>query len=341
MGIYYSRPSRDRFGRDSMKEDEYGLGIRGVERVLLESHMGMKYIPDLDFSRESLRGLKVLILPNAACISDEHMDIIRRYVEEGGGLVATYRTSLYDEEGRRREDFGLGDLFGVAYSGIEKDTRWDCYQQVRCPEHPILRDMDIRNTHMIINEGKTLLCRKTGQNCEAVCTYVPMIYNQPPELAQIREEETEYPTIAAAGYGKGRVVYFANQTDKSCYDNGHEDLIQTFENAVRWAGRESFSYTAKAPQSVHISVTEDVENPCRKVFSLVNTSGSGLRPVREVLPVYGIHIRLPGTRLKDCRVLRCEGDCGVKEEQGDTGTDTVLKISCIKEYTAIYVEVSE
>ena len=49
IGIYYSRPSRDRFGKDSMQEDEYGIGIRGTEKVLLEAHMGMKYIPDLDF----------------------------------------------------------------------------------------------------------------------------------------------------------------------------------------------------------------------------------------------------------------------------------------------------
>ena len=341
IGIYYSRPSRDRFGKDSMQEDEYGIGIRGTEKVLLEAHMGMKYIPDLDFSYERLRGLKGLILPNAACMSREHMDIIRRYVEEGGGLVATYRTSLYDEEGRGREDFGLSGLFGVSFSGIEKDTRWDCYQKVRHPEHPVLKGMDIGNTQMIINEGRTLLCRKARQDYETVCTYVPVIYNQPPEFAQIKEEETDYPTITAGTYGKGRVVYFANQTDRSCYDNGHEDLIQTFENAVRWAGRDAFSYTASAPHSVHISMTEDVENPRRRVFSLVNTSGAGLRPVREVLPVYGIRIRIPGTRLKDYRVLRREGSCSVKEEQGDTGTDIVLEISCIKEYTAIYVEVSE
>lgn len=341
VGIFYSRPSRDRFGRDSIEEDEYGTAIRGTERVLLESHIGMKYIPDLDFSLESLRGVKVLILPNTACISAEHMDIIRRYVEAGGGIVATYRTSLYDEKGKRREDFGLADLFGVSFSGIGKDTRQDCYQQVRRPEHPILKDMDIQNTRMILNEGTTLLCRKTRTDYDSICTYVPVIYNQPPEYAQIREEETDYPTITAGSYGKGRVVYFANQTDSSCYANGHEDLIQTFENAVRWAGKEAFSYRARAPQSVHISLTEGREDSGRKVFSLVNTAGAGQRPVREVLPVYGISITLPETRLKDYKVLYCEGECGIRQEQGNHGTDTVLEISCVKEYTAIYVEVSE
>lgn len=343
-GIYYSRPSRDRFGRDSMKEDEYGVGIRGVERVLLESHIGMKYIPDLDFSYDKIRDLKVLILPNAACMSGEHMEIIRRYVREGGGLVASFRTSLYDENGKQREDFGLKDLFGVSFTGIEKDTEWDCFQKVTAPEHPVLKDMDIQNTQMIINEGKTLLCRKERESHDTVCTYVPMIYNQPPEYAQLEEEETDYPTVLAGSYGKGRVVYFANQTDRACYTNGHEDLIQIFANAVRWAGGGVFSYTAEAPQSVHISLTEDAENPGRKVFSLVNTTAGPWRPVRQVLPVYGIRIRFPASGLKSYRVLRCEGTCSVRtcstqEEKGNTGTDIILEISCLKEYAAVYLEV--
>ena len=41
-------------------------------------------------------------------------DSIRKYVEQGGGLVATEHTSLYTEWRRRRPDFGLKDLFQVA-----------------------------------------------------------------------------------------------------------------------------------------------------------------------------------------------------------------------------------
>lgn len=42
------------------------------------------------------------------------METIRKFVRDGGGLVATYETSRYDGEGRLRETFGLAGPLGSA-----------------------------------------------------------------------------------------------------------------------------------------------------------------------------------------------------------------------------------
>src|SRR6266480_4116232 len=42
---------------------------------------------------------------------------LRAFVKNGGSLIATYETSLYDEWGVRRKDFGLANLFGVMWNG--------------------------------------------------------------------------------------------------------------------------------------------------------------------------------------------------------------------------------
>lgn len=334
IGLYYSRPTRDRMGSDRESEDEYGCFIRGAERVLFENHFQYRFLTDLHFGEEELKGIKVLLLPNAAYISDEHLEVIRRFVWQGGGLVASWKTSLYDETGKKREDFALADLFGCSFTGLEKDTSQDCYQRV-CMSHPVLKEMDAEHTRMIINEGKTLLCTRTDENAQMVCAYVPFIYNQPPEYAWLSKEETEYPTILAGDYGAGRVVYFANQTDKSCYTNGHEDLTDTYRNAILWAGKEDFSFCSDAPESVHICMTHNRLAPGKKVICAVNTSSGPFRPVRSLVSVNDvtIKVRMKGWKCKE--VLKADGPVDFEYD----GKEWVkIRIASLKEFTSIYLE---
>ncbi|HEX2999210.1 MAG TPA: alpha-amylase family protein, partial [Armatimonadota bacterium] len=64
---------------------------------------------------ESLQGFRVLVLADEAILSDQQIQDIIRFVREGGGLIATHETSLYDGQGRRRANFGLAALFGADY----------------------------------------------------------------------------------------------------------------------------------------------------------------------------------------------------------------------------------
>ena len=84
----------------------------GVFRALMEDHLPLDIIiePDVE-NAETLRQYKVLILPNAACLSAKALETIRGFVKEGGGLVAMHESSLCNEFGDRRADFGLADLY--------------------------------------------------------------------------------------------------------------------------------------------------------------------------------------------------------------------------------------
>ena len=341
VGIFYSKASRDTLGNDDESKDEYGVFIRGVERVLTERHIQYTFIPDLDLTYEKLAACKALLLPNGACLSAEQMALIRRYVENGGGLIASYKSSLYDEKGRRREDFGLKDLFGVSFTGMTRDTSSDCYQMVRDPAHPLLRGMGADRTRMVMNEGSTLLCTVTeGSGAHTVLSYVPKIFNQPPEYAWIPEEKTDYPTAVVNRFGKGRVVYFANQADKLCWTNGHEDFIDTYCNAIFHVITAPLSLETNAPASVHICLMHRAGNHGQMVLSAVNTTSAALRPVKELVPVTDIEIALPGADLEAYTILKQDGAIQVENgKKGEEGKAVRISLERLQAFAAVYLRV--
>ncbi len=64
-----------------------------------------------DDNLNDLSKYKVLVLADQECLTEEQLDLIRNFVKNGGGLVATGNTSLYTEWRQRKKDFGLNDLF--------------------------------------------------------------------------------------------------------------------------------------------------------------------------------------------------------------------------------------
>ena len=79
-----------------------------VEQALIQSHIPFSLV--FDEHLRDLSAYKVLILPNSECLSDEQLTLIRRYVDQGGGLVVNEQAGLYDEWRRLRVQPGLSEL---------------------------------------------------------------------------------------------------------------------------------------------------------------------------------------------------------------------------------------
>ena len=89
----------------------------GYYQALVEARIPFEMVHDRLLDTARLAPFKVLVLPNIAALSDQQCLQLGAFVERGGSLVATYETSLYNEWGVRREDFGLADLFGAHFDG--------------------------------------------------------------------------------------------------------------------------------------------------------------------------------------------------------------------------------
>ena len=81
------------------------------EQALIQAKVPFDII--FDDHLKDLSKYRVLVLPDQECLAEQQMGLIREYVRKGGGLLATEQTSRYDAWRRRRQGFGLGDLFGT------------------------------------------------------------------------------------------------------------------------------------------------------------------------------------------------------------------------------------
>ena len=74
-------------------------------------------ILDNQLNSDYMKQYPVLFLSDSACLSDKQCEEMRQYVRNGGALIATHQTSILDEFGFARKNFGLADVLGVDYEG--------------------------------------------------------------------------------------------------------------------------------------------------------------------------------------------------------------------------------
>ncbi|RGZ01274.1 alpha-amylase family protein [Clostridium sp. AM58-1XD] len=336
--IYASKPTRDIFGNTVNSDmDRFCCNMKGVEKILAGKHIQFVHIPGgVSITLEELKPYKVIILPNAACMSDYEVSVFEQYVREGGSVIASYETSLYDENGRKRSDFALGNVFGITNTGTVEDTRVDCYQLIRDRESPLLRG--ITDTQVLANGEHTILVNELpGAN--TATTYIPIIRNQPPEKAWIRDMKTVYPVSLINHWGSGKAVYFAFPIGRALYKYAHDDFVQLFENALDAALGDKTMLTTNAPASVHIQMINTGEDQKDIMMSLVNHTGTMYRPVQEVVPVHQIEVKieLPHSP-KELRILRAEAPAVFKEKEREDGTVTVtFCLDKLEEFAAIWI----
>ena len=76
------------------------LTLYAFEQILLDMKIAWRQFDQVDRSR--LNAVRTLILPDAECLSDQDLDVIKRWVNDGGNLLFTQASGAFDEYGRRR-----------------------------------------------------------------------------------------------------------------------------------------------------------------------------------------------------------------------------------------------
>ena len=206
----------------------------GFYQALVEGRVPFDMAHDLLLDPAHIGRYRTLILPNIAALSDEQCRQLAAFVEGGGNLIATHETSLYDEWGKRRGDFGLASLFGASYAGrVDADVHNSYLNVDRDPKtgqfHPLVRGLE--DATRIINGTHWVHVKPHSKAHDAPLTLVPSYPDLPMEQVWPRVPRTDTPGVIARQAGRGRVVYFPFDLDRTFWEVLSADHAKVLQNA--------------------------------------------------------------------------------------------------------------
>jgi hypothetical protein len=316
VGVLWTQRNTDFYGKDEV-EDRVTLPYRGMVNALLRARI--PYLPvHADHVDRDTGLLDLLVLPNVGALSDKQCEAIRRFVERGGGLVATGESTLYDEWGDRRGDFALSDLFGARATGAHHgsagaaDPSWETWAKhsylrlsperrelvdgpltgneppVEGERHPALSGFE--DTDLLPFAGRIEVVN-ADPSAEALLSFVPPFPIFPPETAWMRHPTSGVPGLLLNEAAGSRVAYSPADLDRCFGRDGQPDHARLLASLVRWAARDSFPLRVEGPGLIDCHL---YEQPGRLVLHLVNltNSGSWPAPLHELVPVGPLRVRV-------------------------------------------------
>lgn len=288
----------------------YVVPFRGMYAALADAHIVFDIMSEKHISPRALEKYKLIVMPNLACMNDGLAQTIRSYVKNGGSLLATYETSLFDEFGRKRSDFLLADVFGASYRGMNLGPlsgdaglsharfRVNGYYGLKT-RHPIFETLG--DTDIVIAAGN--LCHvEPKNNAKVLANLTPPFEVFPEGWAYPPVATAEVPTIIINEYGNGKVVYFPGQPDGVYHDLTHPDYRELLSSSVKWLLGDDILSELHAPVTVDWAIQYQKQEQ-RLVVHLINLTGKRIHD--QVIPVDDLEIRvkLPCTGIGDVRQL--------------------------------------
>jgi hypothetical protein len=235
VALVYSEDTKDLYAGDYL--EGYASSFHGAYKALLEDHVPLDILYVDQLTPETLSKYKVLLLPNLAIMREDTAVLIDSYFRKGGGVVATYETSLYTEELGIRDNFGMRSL-GARYQGrLPHRYTFLQFKEIEPLTSGIERDFPIAMKESSLKAAP--LDRGIGK---IVCPMMDYDADRYPYSRHITHPpypppgpESEYPAVIV-NEKEGRAVYFPGKIDTSYAYYSTRDCARLLRNAVRWAG---------------------------------------------------------------------------------------------------------
>ncbi len=293
----------------------------GFYQAMVEARIPFDMVHDQLLDSEHVSQYRTLILPNIACLSDAQCEQITAFVRNGGSIVATLETSLYNEEGERRSDFGLASLFGASFAGKVNGPMLNSYLNLQKDAsgkvNPLLTGLG--NTQRIINGTHQVQVTAKGESLPTPLRIEPTYPDLPMEAVFPRANAVHNPGVYMREVGKGRVVYFPADIDRTFWDVLAGDHALVLRNAILWANNEPGPLEVAGKGVLDVALWQQKNSITAHLVNLTNPMMLK-GPVREIIPIskQTVRIRVPqgSDRVSKARLLVAGTDVPFRNEGG-------------------------
>ncbi|MDD2479061.1 MAG: alpha-L-fucosidase [Victivallaceae bacterium] len=286
VAIYYSFESALDFSmngtntRDFIADIAHSLKNKNIVETFSKHHIPFTLITEKDL--DNLSDYQVVILSDVMMMDEREVSAFENYVQDGGSIYASMRTSLFPKNGTSKNDFQLNDLFGVSYSG--KDT---CKINYMSPAKASVLSKHCSEKYPLMIEKEQMIVEP--KDITEVLASITLPYTNPEDnnlfssaISNPPGIYTKHPSLTRNKYGKGYVIYSAGDIESLPYDM-HRDIYADIVKSL-FSGRMFFE--TNAPKPVEIIVFKQAKNN-RIIINMLNYQAD-LPPI----PVYNLSINI-------------------------------------------------
>lgn len=300
--------SSQQLWRTKGKSWNWPMMSQGMGLAMLDGRVSFDIYPSTEMTEEWLKSQKVIALCGASGIAKSEAEMLTRWVENGGGLFATYDTGLYNERGEMWEDGGpLRNLLGVALKGEPLRSEPESFYRIR-ESHPALGSYGPGS----IVEGDTRVLPIEVLKGARVLA----------EAWNLGTKEVRGPAIVANNRGKGRTIFVNGSLEAHYLYDRVKSTGRLLKTMVEYlAGGAPQPYRLTAPMGVYgLLRSAPLGDPV--LWVLANTGfkdAAAGRMRQQYIPVSNIEVAVgipDGRQVKEVRLIRANKRIPFKEDGG-------------------------
>jgi hypothetical protein len=258
-------------------------------------------------------------------------------VQRGTSLIATHETSLYDQWGGKRKNFGLADLFGADFAGHTEERMQNAYVRL---EHETARGhvlfKGLEDAPRIIHGVSRVEVTPRQPAAAPLLTLIPSYPDLPMEKVYPRQPKTDIAQLFLRQHA-GRVCYFPWDIDRTFWEVLCVDHFKLLRNSLEWATNEPPPVTVSGPGVLDVTIWRQRSSLTVHLVNLTNPMMMK-GPIRELIPVGPeiVRLRLPdGLRPRTIRLLAAERTPHVQRN----GRELVITVPSILDHEVVAVDI--